>query len=105
VGANPRAVATWDPVIEVLKKRLHSLKNKFVSLGGRVILINLGLAAIPLFYLSFLRMPTKVWKKIVSIQRNLLWGGTSDKSKIAWVRWVDVCRPKEDGGLGKRILD
>jgi hypothetical protein len=43
-------------------------------------------------------MPIKTWKKIVAIQRNFLWGGASNKSKIAWVKWVDVCRPKEEGG-------
>jgi hypothetical protein len=104
VGANPRKEATWDPVIEVLQKRLHSWKNRFVSLGGRVVLINSALAAIPLFYLSFMKLPTKVWKKIVSIQMNFLWGGASVKSKIAWVNWFDVCRSKEDGGLGVRNI-
>jgi exonuclease III len=75
VGANHRKEVTWEPVIEVLKRRLHTWKNRFVSLGGRVILINSVLAAIPLFYLSFMKIPIKVWKKIVSIQRNFLWGG------------------------------
>jgi hypothetical protein len=37
VGANPRREATWEPMIEVLNKRLNSWKNRFVSLGGRVI--------------------------------------------------------------------
>jgi hypothetical protein len=60
VGANPRKEATWDPVVAVLQKRLHSWHNRFVSLGGRVILINSVLAAIPVFYLSFMKMPTIV---------------------------------------------
>jgi hypothetical protein len=77
VGANPRKEATWDPVIEVLQKRLHSWKNRFVSLGGRVILINSVLAAIPIFYLSLMKMPTCVWRKIVAIQRRFLWGGSN----------------------------
>ncbi|MCI00244.1 LINE-1 reverse transcriptase like [Trifolium medium] len=104
VGANPRKEATWEPVIEVLHNRLNSWKNRFVSLGGRVILINSVLAAIPIFYLSFMKMPIKVWKRIVAIQRNFLWGGANKKTKLAWVKWVDVCRPKERGGLGIRNL-
>jgi hypothetical protein len=104
VGANPRKESTWEPVIEVLQRRLHSWQNRFVSLGGRLILINSVLAAIPLFYLSYLKMPTKVWRKIVMIQRKFLWGGSSNKAKLAWVKWVDVCRSKEDGGLGIRNL-
>jgi hypothetical protein len=83
VGANQMKEATWEPVIKVLKRRLHSWKNRFVSLGGRVILINSVLAAVPLFYLSFLKIPTKVWKKIVSIQRNFLWeGGQATRRKL-----------------------
>ncbi|WJX73641.1 hypothetical protein P8452_57400 [Trifolium repens] len=104
VGASPRKEATWKPVIELLQKRLHAWQNRFVSLGGRVVLINLVLAAIHLFYLSLFKMPMKTWKKIVSIQRNFLWGGANNKSKIAWVKWVDVCRSKEDGGLGVKNL-
>jgi hypothetical protein len=104
VCANPRREATWEPMIEVLNKRLNSWKNRFVSLGGRVILINSVLAAIPIFFLSFMKMPTKVWKRIVSIQRNFLWGGANKKVKMAWVKWVDVCRPKERGGLGIKNL-
>jgi hypothetical protein len=104
VGANPRKDDMWKPVLEILQKRLNSWQNRFVSLGGRVVLINSVLAAIPLFYLSLFKMPMKTWKKIVSIQRNFLWGGASNKTKIAWVKWVDVCRGKDDGGLGVKNL-
>jgi hypothetical protein len=51
VGANPRRLSTWNPVIEVIQNRLASWKNKYVSLGGRVVLLNSVLAAIPIFYL------------------------------------------------------
>ncbi|MCI10640.1 LINE-1 reverse transcriptase like, partial [Trifolium medium] len=104
VGANPRLERTWKPVIEVLQNRLHSWHNRYVSLGGRVILINSVLASIPTFYLSFMKMPVKVWKKIVSIQRKFLWSGNSGTNKIAWVSWADICRKKECGGLGIRNL-
>jgi hypothetical protein len=104
VGANPRKEATWNPVVEVIQKRLNSWRNRFVSIGGRVILINSVLAAIPVFYLSFLKMPTKVWKMIVAIQRYFLWGGSCNNSKIAWVKWSDLCRAKAEGGLGIKNL-
>jgi hypothetical protein len=44
IGANPRKEATWKPVIEVLHKRLNSWHNKYVSLGGSLVLINSVLA-------------------------------------------------------------
>ncbi|GAU49886.1 hypothetical protein TSUD_408250 [Trifolium subterraneum] len=33
-----------------------------------------------------------------------LWGGTKNESKIAWVSWGNVCKPKNEGGLGIRDL-
>jgi hypothetical protein len=63
VGANPRKEATWKPVIDILQKRLYSWQNRYVSLGGRVIFINSVLASIPIYYLSFMKMPLKCGRK------------------------------------------
>lgn len=75
VGANPLKLATWEPLLEQLTLKLHSWGNKYVSLGGRIVLLNAVINAIPIFYLSFIKMPMKVWRKIVKIQRDFLWGG------------------------------
>jgi hypothetical protein len=104
VGANPRRVATWQPMIDVLKNRLNSWGNRFLSVGGRIVLLNSVLSAIPIFYLSFMKMPVKVWKEVVKIQRDFLWGGLEKKRKISWVCWDTVTKPKIDGGLGVRDL-
>ncbi|MCH84208.1 RNA-directed DNA polymerase (Reverse transcriptase), partial [Trifolium medium] len=63
VGANPRSLSTWEPMHDSLKKRLSTLGNKYVSLGGRIVLLNLVFNAILIIYLSFLKMPVQVWKK------------------------------------------
>jgi hypothetical protein len=47
-------------------------------------------------------MPVKVWRRIVRIQREFLWGGVGGGRKISWVRWNSVCQTKENGGLGVR---
>jgi hypothetical protein len=104
VGANPRNEETWKPMVDSLKNSLFSWQNRYISFGGRVTLINSVLASLPIFYLSFMKMPAKVWKVLVSIQRNFLWGGASGKKKIVWVKWSDICRSKERGGLGIRNL-
>jgi hypothetical protein len=91
-------------MLDVLKKRLGSWGNKYVSLGGRIVLINAVLSSIPIFFLSYMKMPVKVWREVVKIQRNFLWGGLSLKRRINWVKWEDICRTKEEGGLGIRDL-
>lgn len=40
VGANPSSAVTWDHVLEQLSKKLNSCGNKYMSLGGRIVLLN-----------------------------------------------------------------
>jgi hypothetical protein len=68
VGANPRRASTWEPVVKTIEKRLFSWRNRYVSLGGRVVLINSVFASILVFYLSFLKMPSSVRKVIVGTE-------------------------------------
>ncbi|KEH40277.1 hypothetical protein MTR_1g026690 [Medicago truncatula] len=102
VGANHGRAITWDHLVGHLNKRLNSWGNRYISLGGRIVLLNSVLNAIPIYYLSFMKMSVKVWRKIVRIQRDFLWGGVEGGRKIAWVKWSKVCLPKARGGLGVR---
>jgi hypothetical protein len=72
----------------------------YVSLGGRIVLLNSVLNSIPIFYLSFMKLPAVVLKKIIRIQREFLWGGVRGGRKINWVSWKEVCKPRGQGGLG-----
>ena len=102
VGANPKKLSTWEPMLSKLRNRLNSWGNKYVSLGGRIVLLNSVLNAIPIFYLSYLKIPEKVMKVVIHIQRNFLWGGVGGGRKICWVNWKRVCQPRSNGGLGVR---
>ncbi|KAK2387063.1 hypothetical protein QL285_060888 [Trifolium repens] len=104
VGANPRRASTWEPMLNSLRKRLGVWGNKYVSLGGRIVLLNSVLNAIPIFYLSFLKIPIHVWKKVRRIQRDFLWGCRGGVRKINWVKWDTICKPKYLGGLGVRDI-
>lgn len=50
IGANSRKSATWKPVLETLSRRLQSWEFRFLSIGGRVSLINLVLNSISVFF-------------------------------------------------------
>jgi len=45
-------------------------------------------------------MSVGVYKKVVRIQRDFLWGGVGNGNKLARVKWRKICRPKAKGGLG-----
>jgi hypothetical protein len=53
IGANPKSLSTWEPLLDQLKSRLFSWRNKHISLGGRIVLINAVLNAIPIFSLFY----------------------------------------------------
>jgi hypothetical protein len=98
VGGNPGRVNTWEPLVDQFSKKLSSWGNRYLTLGGRIVLLNFILNVIPIFYLSFLKMSASVIKKVVGIQRGFLRGGTEVGRKINWVSWKVVCKPKESGG-------
>ncbi|KAK2449806.1 hypothetical protein QL285_008962 [Trifolium repens] len=104
VGANPRRCSTWAPLLDAFRKRLGSWGNKYISLGGRIVLINAVLNSLPIFFLSYMRMPEKIWREVVTIQRKFFWGGLSNRRKMCWVKWADICRTKKEGGLGIKDL-
>jgi len=74
VGANSGRTSTWQLLLDLLNRRLNNWGNKFISLGGRIVLFNSVLNSIPIFYLSYMKMSSTVWWKIVRIQREFLWG-------------------------------
>ena len=104
IGGNPRNNQFWQPMIDKVRNRLSSWKGKLLSMAGRVCLIKSVLSALPLYYLSFFKAPKSVCKELIKIQRNFLWGWGSEDRKIAWVRWENICKPKEVGGLGIRDI-
>uniref|UniRef100_A0A151UE24 Uncharacterized protein n=1 Tax=Cajanus cajan TaxID=3821 RepID=A0A151UE24_CAJCA len=67
IGANPRRVKTWESMIRKFRKKLSVWKHKILSMMGRICLINSVLTSLPLFFLSFFKMPCLVVKKIVSL--------------------------------------
>lgn len=67
-------------------------------------LINFMMNSIPIFFLAFMKIPSKVWKQIVRLQRRFLWGGSNGTLKISWVGWLEACKPKTEGDLRIRDL-
>lgn len=55
----------WSMIEECFqKKKISSWKGKLLSVGGRLVLINSVLSSIPLFMLSYFKIPKGVLKKL-----------------------------------------
>jgi hypothetical protein len=53
----------WSTVEERFQKKLSSWKGKLLSAGGRLVLINSVLSILPMFMMSFFRIPKGVLKR------------------------------------------
>jgi hypothetical protein len=74
----------WDPILEKIESKLSSWQGRFLSLGGRLVLINSSLTNVPLYMLSLYKCPKGVLKKwiylgkgyygkVATIRRNTIW--------------------------------
>lgn len=49
-------------------------------------------------------MPASVVKVVERLQASFLWGGSDLKKKIHLVKWAEVFKSKDQGGLGVRKI-
>ena len=72
LGAHHKALSMWDRVEERMRRRLALWKRQYISKGGRIALIKSMLASMPLYQLSFFRMPKIVARRLEKLQRDFL---------------------------------
>ena len=53
----------WKAIEDRIEKRLSGWKGKFLSVGGRLVLINSFLSGLPMLMLSFFEIPRGIFKK------------------------------------------
>ncbi|CAN1732048.1 Putative ribonuclease H protein At1g65750 [Linum perenne] len=94
----------WDPVISSMERRLQSWKARFLSFGGRLVLIKSVLSSLPVYYLSLFKAPSSIVLGLERIQNQFLWSGVSDSEKIHWISWNLIKTPRRLGGLGVQDL-
>lgn len=80
IGAQYKSVNVWNPVVERIQRRLLGWKANYLSKGGRLNLLKATLANIPVYYFSL--FPKVVASKIEKLQKDFLWKGGDDKSRM-----------------------
>jgi hypothetical protein len=62
---------------EWIEKKLNSWNGKYLSVGGRLVLINSVLISLPMFMLSFFEVPKGVLEKIDYFKSTFFWQNDS----------------------------
>jgi ribonuclease HI len=90
----------WKWLVARFESRIHFWCNKWLSLGGRFILVKSILESLPVFWMSLEKIP----KKIVTILRrliyNFLWNCSPGHSRFHLCNWEALSKPRRFGGWG-----
>ncbi|KAL2237640.1 UNVERIFIED_CONTAM: hypothetical protein Sindi_0955700 [Sesamum indicum] len=92
-------VADCNPLLLKIDKHIAGWEGMALSYAGRVQIIKSVLLSLSLYWSSAFILPKKVTNEIEKRLRTFLWKGTTN-SGYAKVAWKDLCRPKDEGGIG-----
>jgi hypothetical protein len=95
----------FSSLIDKTKKKLASWKSKILSKAGKSILIKSSLATQPYYLMNTVRLPLGIISQLERICRDFFWGDNDEGRKLHTVAWHNICRPKNEGGLGFRFLN
>ncbi|KAL0386421.1 UNVERIFIED_CONTAM: hypothetical protein Slati_4603300 [Sesamum latifolium] len=96
-------VSDCQPLIDRISSRLAGWHFLNLSLAGRTQLLKSVLSSLHMYWSSVFILPKAVIKVIEGKMRTFLWKGSS-RTGYAKVSWGQVCKPKEEGGLGIRSV-
>jgi hypothetical protein len=88
--------------------KFATLKANKLNHAGRLQYITYVLSSIPVYYMSTVLFSKTFIHKINSIIRNFWWAGVQDENPtnpIAFRSWDDICKSKNQGGLGIRDME
>lgn len=80
-------------------------KAKYLSLEGRITLIQSTLGNLPMYFMSLFKCPMSMINHLKRLQQNFLWQGKHDKKNFHRVDWKFVCKPKKERGPRDSIFE
>jgi hypothetical protein len=92
----------WSAIEDRFQKTEY-WKGKLLSSGGRLVLINSVLSSLPMFLMSFFKIPQGVVEKLDYYRSHFFWQCDEHKKKYRLAKWSILRKPKSVGGLG--IID
>lgn len=89
-------------ILDKLNKKLQGWKSTLLSKAGKLQLINSTLSNVSNHVMSVFLLPRSIRNKIDATARNFFWGHSSSTKKLHTIKWENVAKPKNLGGLGIR---
>ncbi|KAJ8485323.1 hypothetical protein OPV22_017808 [Ensete ventricosum] len=95
--------ASCQPIIQKIKNRISSWKNRLLSKAGRLELIRSVLTSYSIYWSHAFLLPAGLLHDIDKLLMNFFWNDTDGKA-MHMVNWDSICKPKDEGGLNLRHI-
>ncbi|XP_060182036.1 uncharacterized protein LOC132611654 [Lycium barbarum] len=94
----------YNDLIKKVKNRLQTWKGRMLSFGGKSVLINNGLMSMPIHLLPAIKPPKCVINDMHKIFSSFFWNNSEEGRRRHWSSCLNLCKQKEEGGVGFRSL-
>jgi hypothetical protein len=89
---------------ERFQKRLSDWVEKYLSSGGKEVLIKAILQALPVYAMSVFQFPAGLIEELNQMIRDFHWGDEHERRRMHWLSWDKLTQAKLNGGMGFRDL-
>jgi hypothetical protein len=90
----------WKWLVAHFEKRINFWCNKWLSLGGRYILVKSVLESLPVYWMSLEKIPNKIIILLRRLIFNFLWNSHPGHFRFHLCNWADLSKPRRNGGWG-----
>jgi len=98
--------ADYQPLLDSFDRYLSGWKARLLSTSARLVLVNSVLGSLPIYYMASILLPNNVRERLEAKRRAFLWTGEElYHGSRCLVAWADVCKTKEQGGLGVKNME
>ncbi|XP_042958093.1 uncharacterized mitochondrial protein AtMg00310-like [Carya illinoinensis] len=95
-------VACFHGLIDRMWSKINNWKIGKLSAAGKEVLLKLVLQAIPTYTMGIFLLPKSITKRLDQMLRKFWWGFSGDQTKMQWIKWSQINKAKDQGGLGFR---
>jgi hypothetical protein len=94
----------WHWLLDKFNSKIQHWCNKFLSLGGRFVLIKSILESLPVYWMALAHIPASILKSLRQLIFSFLWSGSKTNKGFHLCNWASISKPKTLGGWGLRHL-
>lgn len=98
-------ISIFDDIIRKVQARVSGWHGKYLSFGGKRMIVKHVLASLPIYLLAAASPPRAVIRRLHSIFARFFWGSNEGNAKHHWLSWSSLCKPLNEGGVGFRDLN